>query len=309
MDALTMATQPQPQPQPQTQHGYDSAADALAREPTRTVTVRKRYAQSLRGTLDRLRAALRDGIVEQDAFGLEAAREQLARYRGLPVDALNTIDPPDGWDFPKRVEKEQAFRTWLDRQVNRRILDPNRSGNDHLQETYTRGLRQADRDLKRAGWIDDTTTPPKAMVRRRVHQNALQAVFARNYRQLEGFSSWLGTETSRVLSEGLAAGDDRRSLASDLADVIGSGGPSGTTGGEARVTRIARTEVMNSWHEATFTRYDEVGVERATVALSPAACSRCQALKAAAPFELDALRSRLPAHPNCRCAARPLPAR
>ena len=273
---------------------HHATVDAL-NEPTRTLTTRRAYARSLRAVLDAIRAAIRRGVVDDDAFGLEA---------------LFTPQPATGFDFPRLADKERAFDTWLDNQLSRGILQPNRTGNEFLHRSYTQGLSSATRDLNRVGWIEAGQAPPvEAVIRRGVHRDVLDTVYTRNYRQLRGFSAQMGQETSRVLSNGLAAGHGPREIGRDLAGVIGSGGPSGATGAQARATMIARTETMNSYQRATETRYDEVGVEQVEVLLGGGPCAACEQLAAGGPYRLEEMLGVLPYHPNCVCAVAPVPPR
>lgn len=268
-----------------------TTTDAL-NEPTRTLTVRRGYARSLRSVLDAIRTTVARDVGREDAFG---------------VDALFTPTPPGPFDFPTSAAKERAFETWLDTQLSRGILRPNRTGNEFLHRSYAQGVTSASRDLHRVGWIEGAGSSVDVVMRRGVHRDVLNTVYTRNYRQLQGFTARMGQDTSRVLANGLSAGKGSSAIARDLTGVIGSGGPAGATGAQARATAIARTETMNAYKEATFSRYEEAGVEQVDVLLGGDACSTCTSWAAGGPYQPRDVRAEMPFHPNCVCAVAPVP--
>lgn len=277
------------------QWDYDTTIDALQAEPTQTVTIRKRYAQRLRGRLDEIRTVSREAIAQRDIFGLESSRTTLA------------VTPPDDFEFETRSDKVTGFRTWLDNQLSSEVLEPyGRGGNQFIREGYEMGIEEADGKLGRLKTIDVGDQKVEAALRRPVHKESLQTIYTRNFRQLEGLTSSMGSDISRVLSDGLAAGKNPHAMAGDVAEVIGRGGAGGTTGAEARATMIARTEVQNAHHMASMNRYEEFGVEKANIVLAGGACSTCQDLASRNPWPLDELRSIQPSHPHCRCSSVPV---
>lgn len=277
-------------------HQYDGPTDALQSEPTRTLTIRRGYARDLRGALSRIRAAIRQGVADEDVFGLES----LAAYTRAD-DAL--VEPPSGFDFDRNADKERAFDTWLDNQLRNDILREHRGGNEYLHRSYERGLKDADRDLRRVGIVEaGETSPVEGVLRRPVHRDQLEAIYTRNYRQLEGFTSRIGQETGRVLAEGLSAGENPNSIARDLTDVIGKVEDGTPRGAHARATTIARTEILNSHHESSLTRYEEYDVDQVTIELAGDACDRCISVKNGEPYGTNELRGLVPVHPRCRCA-------
>lgn len=292
-------------------YSYTSVDDALSTESTRTLTIRKQYAQWLRGRLSAIRAALRRGIVEYDAFDLLAASHGTKTGTGTgtttPTDAL--VDAPAGWDFPSNSDKERAFNTWVDNQLDEEILDPNRRRNPHLGRAYERGVKESNTKLRRAGVVevaDDASV--EAILRRPAHRETLETVYTRNYRQLEGFTSAIGQDTGRVISNGLAAGHGPREIARDLADVIGRVENGVPRGHHNRATVIARTETMNAFHQSTAERFAEFGVERAEVVVAEdeRTCQQCLDLEKGNPYPVSELRGILPLHPQCRCSFIPV---
>lgn len=248
-------------------------------EPTRTKTLRSQYQQRLRGRWDAIRAALREGIVELDAFSLQ-------------TEAL--VDAPRDFDFETEADQVAAFERWLERQTDREILQQYGRDNQFITRAYERGLEDAGAQLNTLGFAESGQVGATAM-RLPVHQEQLQNLYARNFRALEGMTEATANDMRRVLSEGLAAGDGPRDIARDLSDRIDAVG-------RTRANMIGRTEVMHSHNRARATEWQRAGVERVGILLAPDACPDCQALKAGEPYQASGAAGLLPLHPNCRCS-------
>jgi SPP1 gp7 family putative phage head morphogenesis protein len=104
-----------------------------------------------------------------------------------------------------------------------------------------------------------------------------------------------GREMSRVLTEGLAAGDGPRDIADGLADRI-------EHVGKHRANMIARTEIMNSHNAGRLQEWERAGVRQVGVLIAATACPTCQAYKAGEPYPASKAYGNLPQHPNCRCS-------
>lgn len=284
----------------------DAPRVALA-EPTNTVTVRRAYARNLRGVLKTIQAAIREGVGREDAFGLGSALGAAGEYPTHARAALFDADPISTGALPTRAQKQQAFETWLDNQLAQGILEPSRSGNAYIERAYRQGLTQADRDLTRVGWTGLPGGTVEAVTRQPVHRDVLQTAYTRNYQQLRGFTAAADAQMSRTLADGLARGAGPSEISRELASVIGSGGPAGTTGAQARATMIARTEAMNAHQRATDARYEQAGVQYVEVILGPNPCDICSSLEAQNPWLHEHARGLHPQHPNCTCAVAPLP--
>lgn len=268
-------------------HDSDQQVDSLADDPTKTVTIRRDYATALRGALDRIRAAMRVGIVDRDVYGLKS--EALA------------VAPPREYTFATDAAKEQAFDEWWDRQAQSEILDTYGSENQYIKRAYQNGLRGANTDLRRYVGVDDPRDPTRSIYLG-THKRNVERLYTRNFKQLEGMAAQVGSDMSRVLSEGLARGEGPKTVASELADVIGKVEDGTPRAAQARATTIARTEILNARHEATFARYKEYGVEKVDLMLAAGACDVCHGVKDGGPYSIKELRALVPVHPACRCA-------
>lgn len=251
-------------------------------EPTQTKTVRQTYAQRLRGRWDAIMAALKKGIVELDAFGLQ-------------TEAL--VDAPRDFEFETESGQVEAFGRWLDRQVDREILQQYGRDNQYIRKAYERGVQDARGELRALGLAESGATAEvgTTALQLPVHQEQLQNLFARNLSALEGMGNATANDMRRVLSEGLAAGDGPQDIARDLADRVDAVG-------RTRANVIARTEIMHSHNRARATEWQRAGVKQVTILMAPDACPQCQALKAGAPYPASQGPGLLPKHPNCRCS-------
>jgi SPP1 gp7 family putative phage head morphogenesis protein len=257
------------------------------KEPTRVRSTRKRYAQRLRGAWADIRAALRRGLVENDALGTEALASDPTRNQ---------------FDFDTDAQKAEAFTEWLETQTERDILQRFGGENQFVAKAYERGVEDAQAELKALEMSQGRAGA--TALRLPVHQNQLQSLFARNLNELEGMTNSVATDLRRGLTEGLAAGENPRTIARDLTDVIGRVEDGTPTGAMNRATRIARTEIMHSMNSGRAAEWKRAGVQKVGILIADTACPQCQALNAGEPYDIDEAHSLVPArtHPNCRCS-------
>ena len=225
---------------------------------------------------------MRTGITDRGALALEGLAQ-----------------PPRRRDFrfTRDARKVEAFDRWLQSSSEADILDRFGQDNEYIRRAYEGGVRAASADLRAIGAIQESSAVATA-VQLPVHRDQLEALFARNFGALEGMTDATANEMRRTLSEGLAVGDGPRDIARDLSDHIDAVG-------RTRANTIARTEVLHSHNRARAQEYQRFGVDQVTIILAPDACPQCQALKSAAPFDVEKAPGLLPQHPNCKCAVAP----
>jgi len=297
---------------------HDHAPEALAKapadaDPTKSRTLRRRYAQRLRGQFIKLRAAINDGVGQRDVFGL------------TQPEALQPRDPRDLRDrtfrFTTDDQQVERFMDWLRRQERRGVLEVIGSGeNQFVRSAYAKGVRHADAALNAEG----LTIPGQelaAVFNTPVHQDALQMLFTRNFQELEGITEAMNQQISRELTDGFSRGLGPRSMARNITDRVEKVGMS-------RATTLARTEVINAHSTATLNRYEEFGTETVTIqsefltAGDSRVCPLCASLEGRT-FTIEQARTETfdfsagaaqpsslsgtypvnpPIHANCRCA-------
>jgi SPP1 gp7 family putative phage head morphogenesis protein len=269
-------------------HHLQAASDGRS-DPTATLTLRKEFAQRLRGVLARINAEIRRGIVKRDVFGLRAGTLQAARKP----------DPLHDLSFERRDGAVEQFRDWLETQERKgRVAVFTARENTYVRAAYERGLEQADTDLGAVG-----VTPPEASVAASlnlpVHREQLQALYTRNLTEWDGITSAMNQQVSRELADGLAQGQNPTAIAESISDRV-------EKVGKKRATDLARTEIIRSHADATLNRYEQAGVTEVVgqAELSTAGdqrvCPICESLDGQT-FPLDEARGTIPIHTRCRC--------
>lgn len=174
-------------------------------EPTQTKTLRATYGQRLRGRWQAIRAALREGITEHDAFTLRS-------------EAL--VEAPRQFSFSRHSERVPAFDDWLHRQTEREILQPYGGENQYITKAYETGVDDARTELRVLGLSEWSAKAGATAVQLPVHQEQLRDLYNRNLGALQGMTEATANQMRRTLSEGLAAGEGPREIAERLADRI-----------------------------------------------------------------------------------------
>lgn len=295
--------------------------DTLARspadvDPTRTKTLRRNYAQRLRGPLRKLNAAIREAVQREDLFGLN-------------TDTLQPEppQPPNDRTFRFGTDDEQieAFMRWLRRQESRGILEViHRDENTFIRSAYAAGVRHADAALNEQG-VQIPERDLQAMFNTPVHQEALQTLYTRNFQELQGVTDAMNQQISRELADGFAQGWSPTKMARNTTDRVDAVG-------KYRATLLARTETIRAHSTSTLNRFEEFGTEQVTIqaewstAGDRRVCPICQTLEGRVmtieearteTFQFQASESQPsslsgsypiqpPAHPQCRCSLLPL---
>jgi SPP1 gp7 family putative phage head morphogenesis protein len=285
---------------PSTEALAQSPADV---DPTRTVTLRDRYAARLRGRFGAINTEIRAGVRDRDVFGLQNSGEALAS----PLPSR----------FPERQDRQiETFDAWLQRQMDAEVLTAISSDeNQFVRSGYEAGLRHAD-TAARADGVDVPDGDVFATIERPIHRDELQLAYTRDYSELEGITQAVSQQSTRTLAEGLAAGEGPRDIARRLTDRVDAIG-------KTRATALARTSVIDTFNSAALARYEELGIDGVTVqaewktAGDNRVCDICQSLEGRT-WSIEEARSETvdvaghsdipvkpPAHPRCRCAIIP----
>jgi SPP1 gp7 family putative phage head morphogenesis protein len=237
--------------------------------------------------------------------------------------------------FPRSADKLNRFMTWLERQVQLGILEVGELQqvgisvesvwtNKYILDSYKRGVQRARYELIQAGYrvpSIESTGGIELAIATPFHIDRLGLLYTRTYSELKGITDIMDSLISRVLSQGIADGDNPRLLARKLVSVInGSGvgelGITDTLGrfipAATRADMLARTEIIRAHHVATIQEYRNWGVAGVNVlaevvtAEDNRVCSRCETIAKGGPYTLDQVEKMIPVHPRCRCVALPL---
>lgn len=255
-------------------------------DPTRTKTLRKRYAQKLRGRFAAINTEIRAGVRDRDIFGLDRDTDVLA-------------ESPPSFRFERDSAKVEGFRDWLDTQLENEVLQPiGPDRNQFITPAYRRGIQHADTAMRKAG-IAVQGAPVEAVTTAPLHRDALEVAYTRNFQALEGINAEVGKQVSRELADGLTEGANPNEMARRITDRVDKIG-------KTRATTMARTEVINAHSEATLNRFEENDVDEVSVkaefltAGDTRVCPQCEALEGNV-YTVDEARGLIPVHPRCRC--------
>lgn len=288
----------------------------LNRDPTRTTTLRRRFAQDLGGRFQTLRRLVNQTVRENDAFGLTA-----------------NADPVEVFDFPTDPQKQQAFMRWLRNSMADEIVEVEgftgvRGGRHYtakyVRASYARAIKDAGAKLRAEG-MDVPVEDIETMFNLPVHERSLQRLFTRTYDNLDGITGPTAQAVRQELTAGFVEGVNPNEMARRIngrVDAIGLN----------RARTLARSEVISAHAHGTLDRYERMGVGRVTIrsefstAGDDLVCPLCGSIEGET-VTLDTARNGTwefetedealahlegeypfnpPVHPNCRCSWLPV---
>ena len=295
-------------------------------DPTKTITLRRLFVNQFRKRFNKLIALVKQSIIQNDVFGLNKTSVQSA------------LRPPsDSWEakvkpmqtsqlkYSSNTEKVTQFMDWLDRMEQLSIYQtvslPRVGGikpvwqNIYIASAYKRGILWGRRNIKKDPALlakldlksSDIPTDTRSIdlaFSSGVHADRVGTIYTRAYSDLEGITTTMDAQISRILADGLILGENPRTIAANIADRINKIGIH-------RATLLARTEVIRAHHLASIQTYRNFGVEGVTVlaewntAGDARVCELCYPLEGKV-FTLNKIEGMIPVHPQCRCGAVPV---
>lgn len=288
-------------------------------DPSKTLPLQNAMVRELNRRFSNIERLIVDAVVKNDVFGLTLQ--------------TNAAPPKHAFSFPRSADKVQAFMDWLKQTIDEELVKVGTTPqlgtgveaawtNLYIEDSYKRGVQRARVEMKHAGMQDILTVAESggidAVMATPFHADRVGVLYSRTYEELQGVSTQMGSQISRVLSQGMIDGDNPRLLARKMLAVIsGAGGDLGLTDvlgrfipARRRAEIIARTEIVRAHHVATIQEYRNWGVSGISVqaewvtAGDSRVCSKCAELQGRI-YTLDEIESMIPAHPQCRCVAIP----
>jgi SPP1 gp7 family putative phage head morphogenesis protein len=301
--------------------GHGHARLAELDDPTNTAQIREGFLREVRRRFRRLRGQIREAVgYEDDVLHL--------------ADDARLADADDVERFPTDAGKTRAFIKWLRGKLTDDILEPATRGEvedgehwsaTYIRAAYSRGWENAMERLQEAGV--STAGIDRDIFDLGVPRRQLRRLYTRAYDNLKNIAEGDLQPIRETLTQGLADGWNPRKMADKLTDEVRSLQ-------RARAEVLARTEVINSYADATLDRYDRAGQSGVTVsgefatADDARVCPICESIEGAEfttnemrdeTFEFDpstdpdAVPSdagtypvKPPVHPQCRCAILPV---
>jgi hypothetical protein len=310
---VTMAVPRQPDPV--------ALNNAFRIDPTRTATLRQRFAADMTRRFNRLKKDIRTSIVDHDCFGIQP--DVLPGLAAAP--AKLSAAAFKAFDFARSADKVAAFMAWLQEQVDAGILELIRRPtvrfgttqtpwtDIYIESAYQKGIKRARAELAKAGYpVGSWDTIPGgigALMNQPFHAERVAAIYTRTFEDLKTVTQVMDAQTRRLIADGLTTGlarglaegksplDIARALVKDVENRVDKIGIT-------RARLIARTEVIRAHHVATIAEYRQASeeIQVAVVAEWETAgfdvCPICEEMALAGPYSLDQIEGMIPAHPQ-----------
>jgi len=292
----------------------------LKSDPTRTTTLRQRFAARMTWLFLELKKDIRVSIVKNDCFGIQP-------------DVLRTLVPAGkkAYEFARSEEKVRLFMRWLQEQedagILKTIIRPGFPGietpwtNVFIDSAYTRGIRRGRNELRRAGYavpvFEEITGGVAGIMNQPYHADRIGVIYSRTFEDLRSVTQVMNAQVRRKIADGLttglarglAEGKNPLTIARELVKDVGN---RVDMIGITRARMIARTEVIRAHHVATIAEYERADAEMDVTVMAEwqtagfKVCDECIDMAAGGPYSLKEIEGMIPLHPYCRCCALPV---
>jgi len=270
------------------------------RDPTGTTTLRASFVAEVRRRIRSIKRDVIESIVEDDVLGLKVDRS----------DGFRNASPgKQAFAFETSAEKHDLFMEWLEKQTDISLLQPEGWTDEWIESAYKKGVVDSFIEMKRGDLFTGKAAGFNGVTKEEfarqsfampVHRDALELIFTRVYKNLEGIDDAMDLSISQILANGLVEGRNPRELARQITKTI-------DTIGRNRATIMARTEVVRAHAEATLNNYESFGVYEVKVlaewstAGDDRVCPICLPMEGIVVPTKEA-RGLLPRHAQCRCS-------
>ena len=267
-------------------------------DPTKTAALRLRYASAMNRRFLQLATDVRKSLVDNDALGLRT----------------NDTAGKGQFNFPTSAGKVRAFQTWLERQIEKGILEVIIRSTDgieirrhwqnaYLRAAYVRAVDVVEKELKRASALN-TIADLSGIITTGIHAETLELMYTRAFEGLRGITRSMSSTLSTIFSQALTEGVGPKVIAKRITDEIKSISKN-------RAIVLARTETIRVFAEASLNVMEQNGVEgiKADVEFLTAqdrrTCKKCLSLEGHI-YTTQQARGVIPVHARCRCRWAPV---
>lgn len=260
--------------------------------------LRTSFARDVRRRFARVKTAVVQLVVTDDAFGLEPNAP-------FSVNAERQV-----WRFLTNEQKLTQFRRWLTKLVDEEILTTDAQGRPwtgrYVESAYRKGVIRAfvdarGKDIKKSTdffegtkeqFLRSAFAAPERLAKVRL-------LATRAFEELRGITNTMATQLNRALANGIVQGQNPKQIARVMVRNI-----DGLS--KARANMIARTEIVHAHAEGQLDTFEELGEDVGVLAEWSTAgddrvCPQCSPLEGKT-FTVEEARGLIPRHPNCRCA-------
>lgn len=293
-----------------------SRKNPLRTDPTRTTMLRRKFVAEMDRRFNRLKAEIVKLIVEEDAFGLKEPKTiGMLLRNNQPVVLTN-----ERWKPLRRDEQIDAFKQWLNQQINEGILEQVEVNaardvwlQQYINEAYNKGAgRSFDDHMRKFSQanqvqVDYYRGTKDQFLRdsfgRPVSMDRVKVLTSRTFSDLKNVTEAMSAQMHRTLVDSFIQGDHPYAMARKLMKNVDGIG-------KVRARTIARTETIAAHAEGQLDTLKALGVEEVSVMVEWATagddrvCDLCADLSGVV-LKIDEARMLIPRHPNCRCAWMP----
>lgn len=253
-------------------------------DPTKTSTLRRRYAQAM----NRRFLVLAKEVRESFANG---------------ALTVNQAAGPGDFDRPTLTQQVEAFRLWLDTVIGATILETAgtmlRGLRRHWQESfiraaYIRGITDTEAALSAVGELSAPIPNIEVVFRSGVHKDVLDLMNARVFQGLKGITDDMAAKLSEIFSRSLVEGVGPKVIARRITNEI-----AGIS--RRRAMAIARTETIRVYNEARLNTMEQNQIPGVTAEVElltagdSRVCSKCRSLVGRV-FTIQEARGVIPLH-------------
>lgn len=291
--------------------GITTNTSPLRLDPTRTVTLRRKFLSVLQRTFTSLIQEVRTFLVDLDSLGLKH-RAPFPKFSSLITQAQERE-----FEFLTDAKKLEAFNRWFATQVAAKLIFPDLGTprdqpwtTEYIESAYRRGLLNAFLASQSQGAFQTAVlgTLTQAEFLRRSFgapesRSKVQLLGTRALESLKGVTAAMASEMNRILAQGMIDGKGPAAIAREMAQKI-----SQLT--RARAFLIARTEIIHAHAEGQLDAFEKLGVLELGIraewvtAGDDRVCPLCAPLEGKT-FTVKEARGMIPRHPNCRCSWTP----
>ena len=271
--------------------------NALKIDPTRTTLIRRQFVAEMVRRFKRMQLDVIQALADADALGLIPNKSFLTLHVGQQA-----------WASMANPQKVASFRRWLGQRMNANLLEVSRATGKpwtakYIEASYRRGAMRAYIDSKKdvlaksgifGGEKSDFL---KSAFTSQIDLSRVEMLYERAFTELEGITSVMDQQMSRILADGLVSGISPRAMAVDMNKQIAK-----LT--NTRAKTIARTEVIRAHAEGQLDSFDRLGIEKLHVraewstAGDDIVCEICSGYEGEV-FEVKDAHGLIPQHPNC----------
>lgn len=266
-------------------------------DPTRTSTLRNKFAQSLRG--------------EFYTVGTE-----IERWFNNPANWVDTTDPDDvlgnaateddQWSFQPKEKVLDKFKRWLSQLLLAKGIEVIATG--FIERAYEGGVQRAEERVLPG--VESIPAATRTAFRAGTFVERLAILKTKAVENIKSLKDKLLNQVVDKVAEGMIQGQSPRQIGREI-------NKQWRHVSKVTATRIARTEVIRAHNEGQLDRMQQLGVKKIGVDVEWSAtkhsdgsfekrvCPKCRAMDGLV-MPIERAHGLLPRHPNCRCAFVPV---